>query len=160
MSTWRVSAFFFGALAIGCASSSDDVDSGGFSALDPGPHEGEPGGAAGWGAADEPTEPEPETTCGTTGDACCGDGAACTASSGKARCCADCSGSPGYKCNCFDEYVAAGSCLVCCVVCENGFVSSPQSVSPGQTCDQVAKAFCEKKEGANTLESGWKATCK
>jgi hypothetical protein len=167
-------------LATGCASSNDEVAGPPFSPLEPPPHEGEPGGMAGWSTREEPAEtgggsagvagvagvaggaagsPASAEICGETGGACCAEGPACTQHPEKARCCTDCGGFPGFKCKCGEDYVADGACKLCCVVCENGFTSSPQLVPEGSTCDAVASDFCAQKGGANTEKSGWKKSC-
>src|SRR5688572_21211771 len=93
-------------LAMGCASANDEVAGPPFSPLEPAPHEGEPGGMAGWSTREEPAENSggtagigvagaagaageagaPATTsCGETGGACCAEGPVCTQHPEKAR---------------------------------------------------------------------------
>jgi len=99
------------------------------------------------------------TTSCSAGEACCATGPACSGNAGKAKCCADCTGYPGFKCSCGFDYQSGGECKLCCIVCSDGTKRPPEYVGVNETCDGVAKQICATKGGANLTKTGWKASC-
>lgn len=101
--------------------------------------------------------------CGGNGQACCDSTDTCEGT--KAKCCHDCGGAAsGFHCICGDSYAksGAGSCKVCCVVCNNGFKANISAqVGSGESCDGAADAVakCADKGGIDKTSTGWKNTC-